>query len=199
MSAEEQQPSEQRHDGCDGQWGGGTCVTNGIHLGCHSQASKSEEKSGEKEVIGVSARVLGALVRCQEFKSITIIYSYLRLHFDRDPGKIVVHLEFEELGFDSLLNSMVVVMPITAVALALAKGWFLNRSRNGAPHNDSEVNMGTSNITNKNGSNSDSNNLTLKTAIGTVLKVAYDTTIGLGVGKLLAAPPGQRAVSLAPR
>ncbi|HHA2982124.1 hypothetical protein D3C81_628230 [compost metagenome] len=79
-------------------------------------------------------------------------------------------------------------MPITAVALALAKVWFLNRNRNGAPHNNSEVNMDTSNITNKNGNNSSSNNLTLKTAIGTVLKVAYDTTIGLGVGKLLAAP-----------
>lgn len=48
--------------------------------------------------------------------------------------------------------------------------------------------MDTSNITNKNDNNSSSNNLTLKTAIGTVLKVAYDTTIGLGVGKLLAAP-----------
>lgn len=40
-----------------------------------------------------------------------------------------------------------------------------------------------------NGDSSNSSiNLTLKTAIGTVLKVAYDTTIGIGVGKLLAAP-----------
>lgn len=37
-------------------------------------------------------------------------------------------------------------------------------------------------------SNNCNSNLTLKTAIGTVLKVAYDTTIGVGVGKLLAAP-----------
>lgn len=106
----------------------------------------------------------------------------LTLAFSAGAWYASLHNEFEELGFDSLLNSMVVAMPITAFVLALAKRWFLNRNRNGAPHNYSEVDMDTSNITSSN------NNLTLKTAVGTVLKVAYDTTIGLGVGKLLAAP-----------
>ncbi|WP_164177592.1 hypothetical protein [Stenotrophomonas acidaminiphila] len=96
--------------------------------------------------------------------------------------------EFEELGFDSLLNSMVVVMPTTAIVLALAKGWFLNRNRSGAPHNNSEVDMDTDNTAIESDTNGNNHNLTLKTAIGTVLKVAYDTTIGLGVGKLLIAP-----------
>ncbi|HDS1037093.1 TPA: hypothetical protein QDZ42_000037 [Stenotrophomonas maltophilia] len=48
--------------------------------------------------------------------------------------------------------------------------------------------MNTSNITSKNDNRNINNNLTLKAAIGTVLKVAYDMTIGLSVGKLLAAP-----------
>ena len=96
--------------------------------------------------------------------------------------------EFEELGFDSLLNSMVVVMPTTAIALAFAKGWFLNRNRTGAPLNSSEVDMDTDNSSTENDSSVTNHNLTLKTAVGTVLKVAYDTTIGLGIGKLLTAP-----------
>ncbi|MBB3277296.1 hypothetical protein [Pseudoxanthomonas sp. OG2] len=99
-------------------------------------------------------------------------------------SSIITINEFEELGFDSLVNSMVVVMPTTAIALAIAKEWFLNRNKTGGQlNNTSEVNMKTDNH-----SSNFNNNLTLKTAIGTVLKVAYDTTIGIGVGKLLAAP-----------
>ncbi len=48
--------------------------------------------------------------------------------------------------------------------------------------------MDTDNNSVKTDSSNCNSNLTLKTAIGTVLKVAYDTTIGLGVGKLLIAP-----------
>lgn len=48
--------------------------------------------------------------------------------------------------------------------------------------------MDTDNSAIESNTNGNNHNLTLKTAIGTVLKVAYDTTIGVGVGKLLAAP-----------
>lgn len=96
--------------------------------------------------------------------------------------------EFGEPGFDSLLAPMVLVVPIAALVLAFVKQWLFNQNRNGVSHNDNEVNMNTSNITSKNDNRNINNNLTLKAAIGTVLKVAYDMTIGLSVGKLLAAP-----------
>jgi hypothetical protein len=83
---------------------------------------------------------------------------------------------------------MVVLMPTTAIVLALAKEWFLNRNKSVSPRTKKEVNMDTDNNSINGDSSNSSINLTLKTAIGTVLKVAYDTTIGIGVGKLLAAP-----------
>jgi hypothetical protein len=83
---------------------------------------------------------------------------------------------------------MVVVMPTTAIVLALAKGWFHNRNKSDSPHTKKEAIMDTDNNSINSESNNCNSNLTLKTAIGTVLKVAYDTTIGVGVGKLLATP-----------
>lgn len=83
---------------------------------------------------------------------------------------------------------MVAALPITAIALALAKGWFLNQNRKGDTYKN-ELNEKDREMKKTNSSNDTNGNTstTLQNAIGAILKVGYDTTVGVGAGALLDA------------
>ncbi len=103
----------------------------------------------------------------------------------------IIHInEFAEgWGFNALPISMVAALPITAIALALTKGWFFNHNRKGDTRNindrTEENVMKKANSSNKSVKGNKGN--ALKTAIGAVLNVGYDTTVGMGAGALLNA------------
>lgn len=104
-------------------------------------------------------------------------------------SRIISFNEFAEgWGFDALPIPMVAALPITAIALALAKGWFLNRNRKGDTnkneHNEKDDEMKRINSSSNTNSNTST---TLQNAIGAILKVGYDTTVGMGAGALLDA------------
>lgn len=83
-----------------------------------------------------------------------------------------------------------VVALITAIALALTKGWFFNRNRNGVSNNnelnEKETEMKKDNSSSKKNGNT---NKALKNAIRAVLDVSYNTTVGMGAGALLQLQP----------
>lgn len=84
---------------------------------------------------------------------------------------------------------MVAALPITAIALALAKGWFFNRNRNGdTRNNDDNTEENVMKKANRSRNTGNGNKgKALKNAIGAILKVGYDTTVGVGAGALLNA------------
>lgn len=79
-----------------------------------------------------------------------------------------------------------VVAPIAAITLALIKGWFFNRNRKGDSSknelNEKDTEMKKDSSSSKKNSNT---NKALKNAIGAVLDVSYNTTVGVGAGALL--------------
>jgi len=82
-----------------------------------------------------------------------------------------------------------VVAPIAAIALALTKGWFFNRNRNGdTRNNDDNTEENVMKKANRSSNTCKGNKgKTFKNAIGAVLDVIYDPTVGMGAGALLNA------------
>lgn len=80
-----------------------------------------------------------------------------------------------------------VVAPIAAIALALTKGWFFNRNRNGDTRNNNDNTK--ENVMKKANRSSNTGNgnkgKAFKNVIGAVLDVIYNTTVGMGAGALL--------------
>ncbi|TDK28532.1 hypothetical protein E2F46_01200 [Luteimonas aestuarii] len=71
--------------------------------------------------------------------------------------------------------------------MALTKGWFFNRNRNGdTRNNDDNTEENVMKKANRSSNTGNGNtSKTLKNAIGAILKVGYDTTVGMGAGALL--------------
>ena len=82
-----------------------------------------------------------------------------------------------------------VVAPIAAIALALTKGWFFNRNRNGETrNNDDNTEENVMKKANRSSNTGNGNKgKAFKNAIGAVLDVIYNTTVGMGAGALLNA------------
>lgn len=102
-------------------------------------------------------------------------------------GRIIGPNKFAEgWGFNSLPITMVVA-PIASIALALTKGWFFNRNRNGDTRNNddnTEENVMKKAIRSSNTGNGNKGKA-FKNTIGAVLDVIYNTTVGMGAGALL--------------
>lgn len=84
-----------------------------------------------------------------------------------------------------------VVAPIASIALALTKEWFFNRNRNGdTRNNDDNTEENVMKKANRSSNTGKGNKgKTFKNAIGAVLDVIYDTTVGMGAGALLQLQP----------
>lgn len=110
------------------------------------------------------------------------------MHSGREE-RIIGPNEFAEgWGFNSLPITMVVA-PIASIALALTKGWFFNRNRNGdTRNNDDNTEENVMKKANRSSNTGNGNEgKAFKNAVGAVLDVIYNTTVGMGAGALLNA------------